>query len=227
VTRRWGRLYYGWIIVLALSLAEPVSWGVQYYAIAVFLRPMEADLGWSRTTMAGAYSLALVVSGLAAFPVGRWLDRHGPRGLMTVGSIAAALLILAWSRVESLTAYYLIWVGLGLTMAATLYEPAFVAVANWFVRNRGRALTILTFGGGWASAIFIPLADWLVRTHGWRTALVLLALILAAVTIPLHALLRRRPSDLGLTPDGWSVGAPRPPQRSVSLRRAVRDAAFW
>ncbi|MGH2558539.1 MAG: MFS transporter [Thermomicrobiales bacterium] len=229
-----GGLYYGWILVLVLAVTELTSWGIQYYAITVFLRPMEADLGWSRSQMTGAFSLALLISGVAGVPMGRWLDRHGPRLLMTFGSIGAALLILAWASVTNLIAFYLIWAAIGVTMAATFYEPAFVTIANWFQRFRGRALTILTFGGGFASVIFIPLSDWLVRNHGWRTALVVLAIILAVVTIPAHALLlRRHPRDMGLEPDGalpdateTTTGRARP-ERSVPMRVAIRGAAFW
>ncbi len=230
-----GGLYYGWILVLVLSVTELTSWGIQYYAITVFLRPMEQDLGWSRSQMTGAFSLALLISGVAGVPMGRWLDRHGPRLLMTLGSIGAALLVLAWAAVDNLIAFYLIWAAIGVTMAATFYEPAFVTIANWFQRYRGRALTILTFGGGFASVIFIPLSDWLVRNHGWRTALVVLAIILAVVTIPAHALLlRRHPRDLGLEPDGARPDAAEAattsragPERSVPMRVAIRGAAFW
>ncbi|HAX25091.1 MAG TPA: MFS transporter, partial [Chloroflexi bacterium] len=135
------RLYYGWVMVAALSLTEITSWGVLYYAFSVFLTPIGAEMGWSIAEMTGAYSLALLVSGVAAIPAGRWLDRHGPRGLMTAGSIAATVLVVAWSRVESLLGFYLVWAGIGLVMAAVLYEPAFVVVATWFRRYRARALT--------------------------------------------------------------------------------------
>jgi MFS family permease len=230
-------LYYGWILVVALSITELTSWGIQYYGITVFFGPMGDDLGWSRSQMTGAFSLALLVSGIVAVPAGRWLDRHGPRLLMTLGSIGATLLVLAWSSVHSLVAFSRIWAAIGVTMAATFYEPAFVTIANWFSRYRSRALTILTFGGGFASVIFIPLADWLVRHYGWRTALVVLAIILAIVTIPAHALLlRHRPQDLGLVPDGIeeepqstkAQARPRPiVERSVPMRAAIRGAAFW
>jgi MFS family permease len=195
---------------------------------------MEADLGWSRSAMTGAFSLALLVSGLVALPMGRWLDRHGPRLLMTAGSGTAALLVFAWSRVESLTLFYVIWVGIGVTMAATFYEPAFVTIANWFVRFRGRALTFLTFGGGFASVIFIPLADYLIENHGWRTALVVLACIVALVTVPIHALLlRRSPRDMGLLPDGATTDEHvqaeyrAETEPSVTLHDAAREPAFW
>src|SRR5215469_1721048 len=151
-------LYYGWVLVVTLGLTETISWGVLYYAYTVYLAPMGAELGWSRGDLTGAFSLAVLLSGLAAIPVGRWLDRHGPRLLMTAGSIAATLLILAWSRVSSLPALYLIWAAVGLTMSATLYDPAFATASKWFERRRVQALTLITLMAGFASTIFIPLA---------------------------------------------------------------------
>ena len=204
-----GRLFHGWWMVAALSATEVVSWGILYYAFAVFLRPMEEAFGASRAAVSGAFSLGLLLAGIAAVPAGRWVDRHGARGLMTAGSCAATLLVLAWSRVESVAGLYAVWAGLGLTMATVLYEPAFAAITAWFVRHRGRALTVVTLFGGLASFLFLPFTERLVATWGWRTALQGLALVLAGVTIPLHALvLRRRPADLGLGPDGGPPTAP-------------------
>src|SRR5260370_31542451 len=102
---------------------------------------MQAELGWSRGDMTGAFSLALLLAGLAAIPLGRWLDRHGPRLLMTIGSVAATLLVLAWSRVSSLDQLYLVWAFIGLTMAATLYDPAFATPTRGFERHRLRPPT--------------------------------------------------------------------------------------
>lgn len=227
-----GRLYYGWVILLALAFGQVTSWGILYYGFSVTIGPMEADLGWSRAALTGAFSLALLVSGVAGVFVGRWVDRHGPRLLMTVGSVAAALLLLAWANVGNIVAFYAIFVGLGAVMAMILYEPAFAAVATWFARGRGRALTILTFVAGFASVIYIPLIAWLVATHGWRAALVILAALLAALTIPVHALvLRRSPEDIGLLPDGatapaGAAGSVAPAEASVPVAAAVRSASF-
>jgi MFS family permease len=229
------RLYYGWVVVGTLATTETISWGILYYAFAAFLVPMQQELGWSTAALTGAYSLALLFAGLAAVPVGRWVDRRGPRLLMTLGSIGGALLLLAWSRTDSLPVFYLLWIAMGLVIAATLYEPAFTVVATWFQRLRSRALLLLTIVAGFASTIFLPVATLLIEQLGWRQALLVLAALLAATTIPAHALiLRRRPEDLGLQPDGDTppVGVQASPGlpmevEGVPLRQALGEHAFW
>jgi MFS family permease len=175
--------------------------GVLYYAFSVFLAPMEAELGWSRGATTGAFSIALVVSGFAGVPVGRWLDHRGGRLLMSVGSVVGTLLVLAWAGSDSLLLFYFIWAAIGLVMATVLYEPAFAVVAVWFDRNRARALTALTLIAGFSSTVFLPLAAWLVQVQGWRQALVSLAVILAIGTLPVARTLAAPP-----------VGRYRPPR---------------
>ncbi len=223
--------FHGWRIAWALALTQTIGFGVLYYAFGVFVKPMEAELGWSRAETSAAFSLALLVSGLAAIPVGRWFDRHGARTLMTAGSIWGALLVWGWAQVQSLAAFYLLWAGLGLAMAMVLYEVAFAVLAVWFRRYRPRAMLVVTLMAGLASTIFVPLCTWLVQTVGWREALEILALIFAG-TIPLHALvLRRRPHDLGQVPDGETFEthpAHSPaPEPSVSTKEALRQPTFW
>jgi MFS family permease len=226
------RVFHGWVMVMALGVTATVSYGILAYAFPVFLAPMEAELGWSRVQVTGAYSLASLIAGVAAIPVGRRVDAHGARGVMTAGSVLASLLLLAWARVETLAGFYLIWAGLGAASAAVFYEPAFVVITHWFDRHRARALTLLTFMGGFASVIFVPLATGLVEAHGWRTALVWLAAILAVLTVPLHALLlRRHPEDHGLLPDGASpdmdsIPAGERASSGTDVRGAVRSPAF-
>lgn len=227
-----GRIYYGWIMLLALAFAQPTSWGIAYYSFSVMLKPIQLDTGWSTAALTGAFSLSLLCSGAAALFVGRWLDRHGPRALMTAGSIAASLLILALAVVHHLVIFYVIWAAIGLVSAAILYEPAFATIANWFVRYRNRALTIITFVGGFASVIYAPLIAWLIRQHGWRMAYLILAIILAVCTIPVHAIfLRRRPEDLGLEPDGGpgprtETAQPAAVDRSIPAKTAVHSPSF-
>lgn len=227
--RQARKPYYGWVIVLVLGITETVSWGVVYYAFSVFVTPTSAELGWSRAEIAGAFSVALVVSGISGLFVGRWLDDHGPRLLMSLGSVAAAGLIVAWSQARDLASFYVVWALIGVVMAMVLYGPALATVTVWFRRRRARALTALTLMAGLASTIFIPLAAWLVAVQGRQQALLTLALILAAVTIVPHAVfLRRRPADIGLLVDGdpVDVPSPHPPELSASLREALAQPTF-
>ena len=213
----------GWGIVGALSVTETVSWGILYYAFAVFLIPMQRELGFSIAELTGAFSLALLVSAVAGIAVGRWLDHRSPRGLMTAGSIAATALVLAWSQVEGLAALYLLWIAIGVVMAIVLYEPAFTVLAKWFpdAAERRRAMTALTLVAALASFIFLPLSQALVDAHGWRDALVILAVVLGALTIPLHAVALRRAPRVEHSSPTASAHA------SVDARDALRSAPFW
>jgi MFS family permease len=209
----------GWGIVGALSITETVSWGILYYAFAVFLIPMQRELGFSTAELTGAYSMALLVSAVAGIAVGRYLDRHSPRGLMTAGSIAGTALVLAWSQVDGLAGFYVLWLAIGLVMAIVLYEPAFTVLAKWFpdADQRRRAMTALTLVAALASFIFLPLSQALVDAHGWRDALVILAVVLGTITIPLHALVLRAPR-----PAAAERASP-----SVPARSALRSLPFW
>jgi MFS family permease len=207
------------VIVAALSVTETVTWGIVYYGFPVFLRPMEQDLGASRVAVTAAMSLGLATSALASVAVGRWLDRRGPRALMTGGSCLATLLTFMWARVESLPALYGVWLLMGVAMSATLYEPAFAVVVSWFARGRDRALLTVTLVAGLASTIFMPIEAALLERIGWRAALTVLAVVLGVITIPLHALLLRR-GAAGAAADG----APAP---GATLGEATRTVVFW
>lgn len=216
--------FHGWTLAWMLGLTQMVSWGILYYGFGVVLPRMQAETGWSSAEAALAFSIATIVSALVAIPLGRRLDARGPRLTMTAGSIAAAALLIAWSQVQSLAALYAVFVGLGAVMAMVLYDPAFWIVAQWFsgewARRRGRALTIVTFWGGLASTAFIPLANALIERFGWRSALIVLALVLAACTIPAHAwFLRHQPVHLG---PRRASAAP-----TGALRGAARMRSFW
>jgi MFS family permease len=221
-------IFYGWRITWMLAITQTIGYGVLTYVFGVFVKPMELELGWTRTQTSTAFSLTLLCAGLSAIPVGRFLDKQGARLIMSVGSSLGVLLVLAWSWVQSLSVFYGIMLCLGLVIATVLYDVAFTVVAVWFRQQRSRAMLIITLVAGLASTIFIPLATLLNETLGWRMALRILALLLA-VTIPLHALvLRRRPQDMGLLPDGASVLDTQVTlEPSTETRAALGLSAFW
>ncbi|MEM7532717.1 MAG: MFS transporter [Chloroflexota bacterium] len=215
-------LYYGWWIIITLAITETISWGIVYYAYSVIITTLEAEFGWTRAEVTGAFSLALLISGGMAVPVGFWLDRYSSRWLMTAGSIVATLLMFVLAQVQTLTQLYLVWIGLGITAATILYEPAFVVAAKWFNKKRGTALVIITIAAGFASTIFLPLTAWLLGLYGWRQAMVYLAILLGVTTIPLHALvLRRSPADMGLAMDGGTLTASTEQRNTTSTQQTA------
>jgi predicted MFS family arabinose efflux permease len=215
-------------IVAALAITQTVGYGALYYSFAVFLTPLARDLHTSTAAITGALTTATLVGAAAAVPVGIWLDRHGGRALMSIGSIAGTALLAAMSTVHNLAGLYAIWAGIGLVSAMTLYEVAFAVMITWHTAPRGRANALLavTVVAGFASSIFLPLTGALVDAYGWRTAALILAAIYGTLTIPLHAVvLRRAPTARG---DGASHrAADSEAARRAAVRRALHDGRFW
>jgi MFS family permease len=198
------------------------------YAFPVLLVPMQHDLRTGPATVTGALTLSLLASAAMAVPVGRWLDRHGGRALMTTGSVLATGLVVAWSQVHTVAQLYAVWIGIGVVSAAVLYEAAFAVVVPWFqASRRATALLAVTVVAGFASSIFFPLTGALEAAFGWRTALLALAAIHGAVTVPAHLLARRAPVPhrqpappaRDREPDRAPGGGP--------ARAALRDRGYW
>lgn len=179
-----------WALV-ALCVTVTTSYGVLYYAFPVLTVTISADTGWSLTSLMAAFSAGQVVSALAGTVVGRWVDRVGPRPVMTTGSLIAAPAVAGMAAAPSLPWFFLAWLVAGVPMAMLFYPPAFAALTRWYGPRRVRALTALTLVAGFASTIFAPLTAVLAASYGWRATYLLLAAVLAVVTLPLHVLLLR------------------------------------
>ncbi len=206
-------------VVAALAITTTIGYGVLYYAFSALLAPMSQDLHISTTTATGALTTAVLVSAAMAIPVGRWLDTRGGHGVMTTGSVLATVAVLAWSQVQTATHLYAVFVLIGVSSAMVLYQPAFaVIVAVTAPAQRTNALLGITLVAGFASSIFIPLTGQLINAYGWRTALMILAAIVALITVPLHAV-------------GLRHTRPEVPTTSHHTRRSparvLRDAGFW
>ena len=226
-----GGFYYGWTLLVCLGVITIIAYGTIQYAFSVLVVPVGQGLGWSRTELSLSYAIALVVSGLLGYPIGRWVDRNGARAVLASGAILAGLTLFGLSRVDQLWGWVLLWGGgLGIAGALTQYPVTFTVVANWFHRKRGSALALLTVLGGLASPVFIPLAGWLVPRVGWRETLVLFGLAHLCIALPIALLMvRRHPEDLGLFPDGApsAEAAATAPLTGVGVRQAVRRLPFW
>ncbi|OPG10145.1 MFS transporter [Streptomyces sp. GKU 895] len=198
----------------ALCVTQITSWGIVYYAFPVLNPQITASTGWSSTSTTAAFSGALLVSAVTGIPVGRILDRRGPRAVMTTGSALGVAAVLAIACAPNLVAFTAAWLLAGIAMAATFYQPAFAALTRWWGEDRVRALTVVTLAGGLASTAFAPLAAALAEHLSWRTTYAVLAAILALVTIPAHALALRGP---------WPSASAPTPQRDTNTGAAARS----
>lgn len=214
-------------ILWMLSIGQLISWGLVYYTFPLFIGPMEQELGWTRSSMFGALSAGLLTAGLCSIPVGAWIDRGHGRLLMTGGSLLAAVLLLVWSRVESLPVFYAMWIGLGACQAVILYEPAFAVITRVYGPRYKQAILLMTFLGGLASTFGIPLTQLLIERIGWRPALEVLAAINLAVAFLIHWLFVPGPRE-----EAVPIAEPQPQvegaaKKKSPLAAAVRVPAFW
>jgi len=194
---------------LALAATQLVSWGVLFYGFAVVAPVVTADTGWSESVVAGAFSVGLLVAGVAAPAVARHLANRDPRIVLTAGSLLGIAGMAGFATAHHLAVLYVAWVVIGLAMAATLYEPAMAVLVALDPSRRHRTLAIVTVAGGLASTVFAPLAGVLVDHLGWRTALLVLAVAGGAFTTLLHAF---------LVPPARAVAAPPEPAPPALLR---------
>lgn len=213
-------------LVTALGIGQICSWGSLYYSFPLIAEAMGAELGWSKPDLYGAATLGLMLAALAAYPVGVAVDRGYGRWVMGLSSLAAGGLLLLWSQVTSLWAFYVLVGGIGALQAATLYEPAFAVVARRVGPGHSRAgITALTLWGGFASTVFIPLVQWLLNHWGWREALMALAAVNVLVCASAYLLF------ISPARDAKPASDVTPAEERERNRLAVRDAlhrpVFW
>jgi MFS family permease len=216
--------HHPWVMVWTMAVAQGISWGTLYYAFSLFVVPMQESLGWSRPLLNGALSLGLLSTGVVAFPVGAWIDRHGGRSVMMLGSLAGGLLLMAWAQVETPWVFYLIWALIGASLAGVLYEPAFAVITATFGADARRGITAMTLVGGFASTVFMPVTQCLITAMGWRQALLVLGGLNLAVCLPLHALFvpgapASRPA--AAPPEAWETAT------TTEMKTLVRSRVFW
>jgi MFS family permease len=231
--------FYGWVVVAVAFVTMGVGVNTRT-AFSLLFPPILAEFGWDRGVTAGAFSVGFLVATLYVPFLGMAMDRFGPRAVIPVGIvITGAGLALAplTSRPWHLHLTLGALVGGGSIFMTYIGHSLFLP--HWFVRRRGLAIGIAFSGVGIGSIVLFPWMGRLIEASGWRAACWALAALLVVVLLPLNATLpRRRPEDIGLTPDGGAGGtAGRPPADNVvdrawaavdwTLGRAVRTARFW
>ena len=224
----FGRaVFYGWYIVAVGCLVSMMSMGVSAYGLGVFITPMTDELGWSRTDISLGQTLSTGVMGFLGVAIGGLVDRRGGRVLIVLGAVLAGSAYIMLSQVQELWQYYLIsgvvlTLGMGMMGAIVLN----VVVSNWFLQRRGRAIALTNLGVSFGAIVVPQVATWIIGTHGWRTAWVVIGVSIWVLVIPSAGfVMRRRPEDHGLEPDGGPVdlGA----GNAVAAQRASVDGLRW
>jgi MFS family permease len=230
--------FYGWVLVAVAFVTMAV--GVNARTSFSLLFPAILDeFGWDRGVTAGAFSFGFLMSAVITPTAGRIMDRRGPLPVIELGvAMMAAGLLLATLVREPWQLYLTLGALVGGGVNCLAYTGQSLYLPNWFVRRRGLALSIAFSGVGIGSVTILPWLQWLIETAGWRYACGALGVLVLVVLAPINLFARRRPEDLGLQPDGSSVGdvARRKGDNIVdrewtetdwTLRRAARTGRFW
>jgi len=207
--------------VLAMAAGQGLVWAGMFYSFPALLPHWEGGLGWSKASLSGAFTLALLLSALAAPAAGRLIDRgHGPL-LLGASALLGALLLLALSQAEAVWHFYLVWMGLGVLMAGALYEPCFAHLTHVLGAEARGAITTVTLIAGFAGTVSFPTSHLLAESFGWRGAMVGLALVVGLAGCPLMWWGARLSAD---TRSERERDAPSP---EGALAGALRSPVFW
>jgi MFS family permease len=239
------KIFYGWWIVLATQTICMIGYGTWLYSFGVFFKPMASEFGWTRAMTAGAYSLRSIEGGIASPIVGWAVDKYGARVVIVIGAIISGLSFVMMPLVNSLLGFYLIYgIALSTGMSAMLYLPAWTVIAKWFRRRLSLAMAVLAVGAGLGGIVCAPASAYLIAEFGWRSAFVVLGVVIWIVAIPLALVVRNSPEEMGLRPDGDAPidEAPERPGHTshlepgdpdllapveYTLRQALKSSAFW
>lgn len=235
--------FYGWLIVAVVFITMALGVNART-AFSLLFPPILDEFRWDRGATAGAFSFGFMVSALITPILGRIMDKSGPLFVTEAGvAMAAGGMLLAPLATEPWHLYLTLGVLVGAGSVCTGYTGQSLFLPNWFARRRGLAVSIAFAGVGVGSIVLLPLMQRMIETSGWRSACTALGTVILVLLVPLNLLVRRRPQDLGLLPDGdatpGSGSAPNAPVRRVTivdapwaatewtLARAARTARFW
>ncbi len=231
------RIYYGYWIVAAGLVTQFMAIGMSNYVAGAFMVPMNDEFGWTRAEFSASRSLGQMVVAFTGFLIGAWIDRWGGRPFIFAGSLFMAAALFSLSLIQSLSQWLLLN-GVILTAGGAMIGNLVINVTlgKWFVERRGWAVSIAAMGISGAGILMPPVATLLVDEFGWRASWRILALITLCSALPMGALMRRRPEDHGLFPDGRTqreidqghgAAARSDFARSMTRSQAMRTSEFY
>jgi MFS family permease len=218
-------MYRGWWIVLTAFLSQFASTGASGWVFGVLLLPMQEDLGASRSAIVGVLVVQRLIGGFAGAFLGPLIDRYGTRLLTSLSALVAGASLFGLALVQEPWQPYVAWAVFGLTLPGLSTVAPVAAISSWFVRQRTQAIVTYTFGGAVAGLVLAPSMAVVANSLSWRAVWVCLAVMFWALVPLAWATIRRRPEDLGLSPDGQ---APEPSRlRSGPARPSLVENEDW
>lgn len=234
-------IFYGWWIVIAGAITMGYTSGTFWQGFGAFYDPIVQHFGWSGAVTSAAVSLQRTESGMISPFVGYFIDKFGPRKTMTIGIIFTGFGFIFLSLINSLWQFYAAFTLITLGMSLGTWMVSITAVTNWFVSMRTRAIALLAAGSA-MGGLLLPLVIWLIAATNWRIGLMLIGVGFWAIGLPAAIVMRSRPEDLGLLPDGEnpvplintiSKTTTRPDSRvsviepDFTVRQALATRTFW
>ena len=243
-TESKAKIFYGWIIVGVCFLSWLVADAFGFYTFGLYIVPISNEMGWSTTIITGALTMKMLTGALIGPFIGYLTDmKYGARILMSMGALVAGGTTFFISYVQTPFQFYLLYGAIGsLGMIGFGGLVTHTIIAKWFIRMRGRAMGIATLGVSVSGVIFIPLTHYMIDTHGWRDSLRLVGIITwVAAFLPAVIFIRRRPEDMGLSPDGDTIykgsdineneeftsDSDRKVVRSWTVREVLKSKTLW
>jgi sugar phosphate permease len=236
VRSRRPRLFYGWWIVLACGIIALWSWGLGFYALGVYLDALRTRHGWSTGMISAAFTVYYLVAGVGFVVVGGLIDRHGSRPVLAWGVVAMAASVAALGWIETPAQLFLVCLLLATAWPCVSTTAISGTLVPWFERRQGLATTLALTGASAGGIVLVPALVVLVAHVGFVAATALVAAAFVASALPLVAfVIRRRPEDLGLRPDGLEEAVPARQEAAdrrddlgpSSRRHALRTREFW
>lgn len=234
-------MFFGWWIVGAGFLIQMLHGALLFHAFSAYVLPLQQEFGWSRLQLSSGFALLRAESGLLG-PIQGWLlDRFGSRPIMAVGIVVFAAGFVLFGAIQSLTDYYICFVLMALGSSFAGFLSIITVIAKWFNRKRSTAIGFMLSGMS-TGGLLVPLIVWSIAEFGWRGTAVVSGLTALIIGLPLTMVIRQRPQDYGILPDG-ALGHPKKvavpdgqvamghessgPTGDLTLRQALISSSFW
>jgi MFS family permease len=209
---------YRWVIVVAGAIMTCVAVGAMF-SLAIFLQPISAATDWSRAGISSGMTLNFVVMGVSGFGWGALSDRIGARPVVTAGAVLLGLALILASRATSLLQFQLTYGVLVGLAASAFFAPMIATTTTWFERQRGLAVSLVSAGMGVAPMTISPFARWLISAYDWRTAMLVIGVMVWVLLLPTSLLVRRPPVKKAAATGNISNDAAGPAMRAGQALR--------